>query len=50
MVVRFLLDDERNSAVEKEIMIQSVRGDKIGAVFVGTEGFDVILGKYILPK
>lgn len=50
LVVRFILDDEEKSAVEKEISVTSVRGTKVGAVFTETKGFDKILGKYILPK
>ncbi len=49
LVVRFLLDDEGQSPVEKEIEITSVRGVRIGAVFLDTKGFDAVLGKYILP-
>ena len=49
VVVRFLLDDEAESPIEKEIEITSVRGTKIGAVFLETGGFDAVLGKYILP-
>lgn len=49
-VIRFFLDDEENSKVEKQISIQSVRGHKVGAVFMETKGFDKTLGKYILPK
>lgn len=49
-VIRFFLDDEESSKVEKQISIESVRGHKVGAVFVETKGFDKTLGKYILPK
>ena len=49
VVVRFMLDDENESALEKEIEIRSVRGSKVGAVFRDTKGFDPVLGKYILP-
>jgi hypothetical protein len=48
-VVRFLLDDEDQSPVEKEVGIISVRGSKVGAVFLDTGGYDVALGKYIIP-
>lgn len=50
VVIRFLLDDEDNSEVEKRISIESVRGSKIGGAFLDTRGFDKVLGKYILPK
>lgn len=49
-VIRFFLDDEESSKVEKQISIESVRGHKVGAVFMETKGFDKNLGKYILPK
>ncbi len=49
LVVRFLLDDEDQSPLEKEIEIRSVRGAKVGAIFRDTKGFDAVLGKYILP-
>lgn len=49
LVLRFLLDDEEQSALEKEIEITSVRGMKVGAQFRDTKGFDAVLGKYILP-
>lgn len=49
-VIRFILDDEESSKVEKQISIQSVRGHKVGADFMETKGFDKALGKYILPK
>lgn len=49
-VIRFILDDEESSKVEKQISIQSVRDHKVGAVFMETKGFDKALGKYILPK
>jgi hypothetical protein len=49
-VVRFILDDEERSRVEKKISIESIRGSKVGAVFLDEKGFDKILGKYILPK
>jgi predicted RNA-binding Zn-ribbon protein involved in translation (DUF1610 family) len=48
-VVRFLLDDEDESPVEKEIGVISVRDSKVGAVFLDTSGYDVALGKYIMP-
>lgn len=50
VVIRFLLDDDDNSEVEKRISIQSIRGNKIGGTFVDTKGFDRTLGKYILPR
>lgn len=50
VVIRFLLDDDDNSEIEKGITIESVRGRKIGAAFADTKGFDKALGKYILPK
>lgn len=50
LVVRFILDDEERSRIEKKISIESVRGSKVGAVFLDEKGFDKILGKYILPK
>ena len=49
VVIRFLLDDEDQSPLEKEIEITSVRGLKVGAVFRDTSGFDTVLGRYILP-
>jgi hypothetical protein len=49
-IIRFLLDDEDNSEVEKRISIESIRGSKIGAAFMDTKGFDKVLGRYILPK
>jgi len=49
VVLRFLLDDEDQSPLEKEIEITSVRGFKVGAVFRDTSGFDTVLGRYILP-
>lgn len=48
-VVRFLLDDEGQSPVEKEVGVISVRGSKVGAVFLDKGGYDVALGKYIIP-
>lgn len=50
MLVRFFLDDQDNTEIEKLIRIESVRDTKIGAIFVGTKDFDKTLGKYILPK
>ncbi len=50
VIVRFLLDDDENSELEKKISIQSVRESKVGAIFVDSKGFDKTLGKYILPK
>lgn len=50
LVVRFILDDEANSRVEKKISIESIRGARVGAVFLDEKGFDKILGKYILPQ
>ena len=44
-----LLDDEDESPVEKEIGVISVRDSKVGAVFLDTSGYDVALGKYIMP-
>jgi hypothetical protein len=49
VVVRFLLDDEAESPIEKEIEVTSVRGAKVGAEYRETGGFDAVLGKYILP-
>jgi predicted RNA-binding Zn-ribbon protein involved in translation (DUF1610 family) len=49
VVIRFLLDDEAESPVEKEVEVRSVRGSKVGAVFRDTREFDAVLGKYILP-
>jgi hypothetical protein len=50
LVIRFILDDEQRSRIEKKISIESIRGSKVGAVFLDEKGFDKILGKYILPK
>jgi predicted RNA-binding Zn-ribbon protein involved in translation (DUF1610 family) len=50
LVVRFILDDEGNSRIEKKISIESIRERKVGAVFLDQKGFDKVLGKYILPK
>ncbi len=50
LVLRFILDDEQGSRVEKKISIESIRGKKVGALFLDEKGFDKILGKYILPK
>jgi hypothetical protein len=50
LVLRFILDDDERSRVEKKISIESIRGEKVGALFLDGKGFDKILGKYILPK
>ncbi len=50
LVLRFILDDEQGSRVEKKISIESIRGKKVCALFLDEKGFDKILGKYILPK
>ena len=50
LIARFILDDEENSKVEKKISIESIRGSKVGAIFLDEKGFDKVLGKYILPK
>jgi hypothetical protein len=49
-VIRFILDDEQSSRIEKKISIESIRGSKMGAVFIDEKGFDKMIGKYILPK
>lgn len=49
LCVRFQLDDDLCSELVKEIRIESIRGSKIGASFVGA-GFDPLLGKYIMTK
>ncbi len=47
--LRFLLDDPEQNAVEKEIMVESVRGEKAGASFLN-KTFDKVLNQYILSK
>lgn len=49
-VLRFILDDDERSRMEKKISIESIRGSKVGALFQDESGFDKALGKYILPK
>ena len=49
-VLRFILDDDERSRMEKKISIESIRGSKVGALFQDESGFDKVLGKYILPK
>lgn len=50
LFVRFVLDDDAGSRIGKKICIESIRGSKVGAVFVDEKGFDKVLGKYILPR
>ena len=50
IILRFILDDEQRSRIEKKISIESIREKKVGALFLDEKGFDKILGKYILPK
>jgi hypothetical protein len=49
-ILRFILDDDERSRMEKKISIESIRGSKVGALFQDESGFDKALGKYILPK
>lgn len=49
-VLRFILDDGERSKMEKKISIESIRGSKVGALFLGENSFDKVLGKYILPQ
>ena len=50
LILRCILDDEHRSRIEKKISIESIRGKKVGALFLDEKGFDKVLGKYILPK
>ncbi len=50
VVMKFMLDDEERSKIEKKISIESIRGKKVGGLFLDEKGFDKVLGKYILPK
>ncbi len=50
LMVRFFLDDPSETEVEKEIIVESVRGGHFGARFAGPNVFDTILNKYILAK
>jgi hypothetical protein len=49
LILRCILDDDQRSRIEKKISIESIRGKKVGALFLDEKGFDKILGKYILP-
>lgn len=49
-ILRFILDDDERSRMDKKISIESIRGSKVGALFQDESGFDKALGKYILPK
>jgi len=50
LILRFILDDGERSKMEKKISIESIRGSKVGALFLGENSFDKVLGKYILPQ
>jgi hypothetical protein len=50
LILKFILDDDERSRMEKKISIESIRGAKVGALFQDESGFDKVLGKYILPK
>lgn len=49
LVLRFYLDDVSRTEIVKEVRIESLRHDKVGASFVQS-GFDSLLGKYIMAK
>lgn len=48
--LRFALDDAGGALLERQIMVESVRGAKVGGSFVGVRGFDAVLGNYILGR
>ncbi len=50
LTIRFLLDDDDQTVMDKEVKVESIRDDKVGASFVDPGGFDRVLGKFILSK
>ena len=50
LVLRFFLDDDVKTKIEKKIQVESVRGQRVGASFVDEKLFDAALGKYVLSR
>lgn len=50
LILRFFLDDDTRTEIEKKIRVESVRGQRIGASFADAKKFDSVLGKYVLSR
>lgn len=50
LTIRFILDNDQNTEVIKEIKIESIRGNKVGASFIGGVALDGHVRNYIVNK
>ncbi len=46
--LRFYLDNSSKSLIKKSAQVKSVKGDKVGCEFLGSDRYDVTLGFYFL--